>query len=265
VLVEELESLIENPVAKFQFPDAKSFRELVDTLAKIMDEVRFTITQDGIKAVGMDASKTALIDIFMSRESFLEYEVSEEREEVYMGLQLSSLSNMLKKGKKGEPITFIVSDDRVLIRIDSAVVKKFLVPNIEVFVDVPGEISLEFDVEASVISDSLKKALRDVEIIGDIVEFEATEDSLIIRARGEGARAQTIFSRDSVALTYLEVKNPSRSAYEVSYLKNVLNLTKIADSVDIRFSTDKPLELLFKSPTAGGEAKIRYLLAPMSF
>jgi len=263
-LVETLESQIEGVVARFQFPDAKSMRELVDTLAKLMEEARFTIKQDGIRVIGMDSSKLALIDIYMPREAFLEYEVAEDRDEVYLGVNLSSLSQMMKKGKKGEPVTFLVSDDRVLIRVDSVVVKKFLVPNIEVLLDVPEEIKLEFDVEASVISDSLKKALRDVEIVGDIVEFEATEEALIIKARGEGARARTIFSRDSAALTFLDVKVPSKSAYDLSYLKNVLNLTKIADAVEIRFSTDKPLELVFKTP-GPGELTVRYLLAPTTF
>ncbi len=258
-----LEQEIENPVAKFQFADAKSFREIVESLAKIMDEIRFTVTQEGVKAIGMDASKLALIELFFSRDSFLDFYLSEDREEAYLGLQLSSLASMLKKSKKGEPLTFTASDDRVLIVIDSTVVKKFLVPNIEVILDIPGEIKLEFDVEASVTSDPLKKALRDVEVIGDVAEFEANEDALIIKARGEGARARTVFSRDSAALTYLEVKQPSRSAYEVSYLKNVLNLTKIADVVDIKFSTDKPLEMVFRLP-APGEAWVRYLLAPMS-
>ncbi len=262
-MVVDLEQQIEGVVARFQYPDAKSFRELVESLAKIMDEVRFTITQDGIRAVGMDASRMALIEVFMSRDTFLEYELAEDREEAYLGLQLQSLVAMLKKGKKGEPVTFLVADDRVLIRIDSGIVKKFLVPNIEVLVEAPEEIKLDFDVEAMVISDSLKKALRDVEVVGDVVEFEATEDSLIIRAKGEGARAQTIFSRDSAALTMLDVKTPSKSAYEVSYLKNVLNLTKIADTVEIRFSTDKPLELVFRAP-GPGEARVRYLLAPLT-
>ena len=262
-MVQELESAIEGVVARFQYPDARTLRDVVDTLSKIMDEVRFTITNDGIRAVGMDSSKTALIEVYFGRDAFLEYEVAEDREEVYLGMQLSSLSSMLKKGKKGEGVLFMVSDDRVLIRIDSAIVKKFLVPNIEVMIDVPGEINLDFSVEASVLSDALKKALRDVEIVGNIVEFEATEDSLIIRARGEGARARTVFTRDSAALSYMEVKEPSRAAYDVAYLKNVLNLTRIADSVDIRFSTDRPIELVFRAPGAG-EARVRYLLAPFT-
>ncbi len=259
----ELEGELRDIAARFQFPDAKSFRELVDTLAKFMEEARFVVTEDGIRVVGMDASKIALIDVYMPRDAFLEYEIVEGKDEVYLGVNLTSLSQMLKKGKKGEPVAFIVSEDRVLVKVDSAVVKKFLVPNIEVFVDVPSEIRLEFDVEASVISDSLKKALKDVEIVGDVVEFEATQEALIIKSRGEGTRARTVFSKDSAALTYLEVRTPSKSAYDISYLKNILNLTKIADAVDVKFSTDKPLELVFKTP-GPGELTVRYLLAPVS-
>jgi proliferating cell nuclear antigen len=255
-----LEEEISGVIAKFQYPDAKSFRELIEALAKILDEARFTITRDGIRVVGMDVSKTALIEITIPYEAFLEYEISEDREEVYLGVHLGSLASMLKKGKKGEPVTFLVAEDRVLVKVDSSIVKKFLVPNIEVLLDVPGEIKLDFNVEASVVSDALKKALRDVEVVGDIVEFEATEERLVIRAKGEGrSRAETIFTTDSVALTYLDVKEPSSSAYDVQYLKNVLNLTKIAESVDIKFSTDKPLELVFKSPEG---SRVRYLLAP---
>ncbi len=255
-----LENEIDNVVARLQYPDARSFKELVEVLGKIIDEARFTITREHVRVVGMDASKTALIEVMIPYESFIEYELAEDREEIYMGVHLGSLANMLKKGKKGETLTFLVSDDKILVKIESSIEKKFLVPNIEVLVDVPSEIKLDFEVEASVISDALKKALRDVEIVGDIVEFEATEESLIIRARGEGrSRAETVFSRDSAALTYLEVKQPAKSAYDVIYLKNILNLTKIAESVDVKFSTEKPLELVFKSPEG---SRVRYLVAP---
>ena len=63
----------------------------------------------------------------------------------------------------------------------------------------------------------------------------------------------------SSALLYLEIRKPSVSVYDVSYIKNVLNLTKIAESVEIRFSSERPLELVFKSPDG---SRVRYLLAP---
>jgi len=252
---------LEGIVATFRYPDAKSFREFVEALRKILDEARFDIKPEGVRVAGMDPAKVAFIEVWMPRDAFLEYEVDESRESIYMGVRLESLANALKKGKKGEPVLFRVTDDKVFMQIDSIVVKRFLMPNIEVFLDIPENLSLEHDVEATVIADVVKKAIRDVEIVGRDVEFEASEGRLVIRAKGESRTKIEAVLQEGVssALLYLEVRNPSVSAYDVSYLKNVLNLTKIAESVDIKFSSEKPLEMVFKSPEG---SRVRYLLAP---
>jgi len=260
-LAQTLESEIEGVVATLRYPDAKSLREFIEALSKILDEARFDITQGGVKVAGMDPAKVAFIEVWMPRESFLEYDLDESRESIYMGVRLESLASALKKGKKGEPVLFRVSDDKVYVQVDSVVVKRFLMPNIEVFIDLPENITLEHDVEASVIAEVLKKAVKDVEIVGKEVEFEANDGKLVIRAKGEArSRVEAVLQEGvSSALLYLEIRKPSVSVYDVSYIKNVLNLTKIAESVEIRFSSERPLELVFKSPDG---SRVRYLLAP---
>jgi proliferating cell nuclear antigen len=173
-----LGSELEGVVATFRYPDAKSFREFVEALRKILDEARFDIKPEGIRVAGMDPAKVAFIEVWMPRDAFLEYEVEESREQAYMGTRLESLANALKKGKKGEPILFKVSDDKVFMQIDSVIVKRFLMPNIEVFIDVPENLELEHDVEASVIADVVKKAIRDVEIVGRDVSLRPVRAGL---------------------------------------------------------------------------------------
>ncbi|MCE4601408.1 MAG: DNA polymerase sliding clamp [Desulfurococcales archaeon] len=260
-MAETLEASIEDVVATLRYPDSKSFREFVEALSKILDEARFEIGRDGVRVAGMDPAKIAYIEIWMPQDSFLEYSIDETRESVYMGVRLESLVNALKKGKKGESVLFKVSDDKIFIQVESAVVKRFLLPNIEVFIDVPENLTLEHDVEASVIAEAVKRAIKDVEVVGKDVEFEAEEGKLVIRAKAETrARVEAVLQEGvSSALLFLEVRKPSVSVYEVSYLKNVLNLTKIAEAVDIKFSSERPLEMVFKSPDG---SRVRYLLAP---
>jgi len=82
----------------------------------------------------------------------------------------------------------------------------------------------------------------------------------VIRAKGGSrARAETVLAEGSSALLFLEIRNPATSLYDVAYLKNVLNLTKVADTVEIKFSSGKPLELVFRSPEG---SQVRYILAP---
>ncbi len=256
-----LAEALEGVVVEFRYPDAKSFREFVEALSKILDEARFDVTSDGIRVVGMDPAKIAYMEVSIPS-SILELEFKEDRDVVYMGVNLETFASILKKGKKGEPLLFRVADDKIYVEIESVVVKRFLIPNIEVIIDAPERIELEHSVEATVISDVIKKAIKDIEIVGDVVEIQADEDRLIFRAKGgEGrAKVETVLQRDiSTALLFLEVAEPSTSLYDVSYLKNVLNLTRVADSVDIKFSSGKPLEMVFKTPEG---SQVRYILAP---
>ncbi len=255
--VETLEEKISEPRAKMRFPDAKVLRAMIESLGKILEEARFTITQDGVRVVGMDPGKMALIEVVMPSEAFLEYEVEGE---VEMGVHLGSLVNMLKRGRKNDTVLFLVSDDRVLVRIDAATIKRYLVPNIEVVTDVPEEIRLEHDVEASVISDVIQRAVKDAEVVGSAIIMEAEDDTLKFKSQGEGARRVEVrLTSESASLLYINVKNPATSAYDLQYLKNVLSLAKVAEAVDIKFSSDKPLELVFRSPEG---SRIRMLLAP---
>ncbi len=248
---------IQEPVARLKYPDAKVLKTVVDALAKIVDEAIFKVSEDGVRVSGMDPAKISMIVLDFPREAFLEYDVSEP---IDIGFSMESLKNVLKRGKKGDTVDILATQDKVLIVIEGGIVKRYLLPNLEILSDIPEDIKLEFDVEAVILGDALKKALKDVETIGDIIEFEASEDALIIRGKGDSrSRVEARFTRDTTALIDLDVKNPASSAYDVAYLKNVVNLTGIADTIEVKFSQDKPLMLVFRSPEG---SRVLYLLAP---
>ncbi len=252
-----LEESIGEPKARLRFPDARVLRQMMESLGKILEEARFTITEEGVRVLGMDPAKMALMEVVMPRDAFLEYEVEGE---VEMGLNLESFINMIKRGRKGDTVLLLVTDDKVLVRIDAGVVKRYLLPNIEVVTEVPGELQLEHDVEASVIADVIQKAVKDAEIVSNVLIVEAEDDTLKFKARGEGARSVEVrLTSESSSLLYLDVHNPAASAYDLQYLKNALSLAKVAEAVDVKFSSDKPLELVFKSPEG---SRVRLFLAP---
>ncbi len=252
-LVEE----IQEPVARLKYPDAKVLKTVIDALAKIVDEALFKVSESGVKVSGMDPAKISMIVLDFPRESFLEYEVNEP---IDIGFSMESLKNVLKRGKKGDTVDVMATQDKVLIVIESGIVKRYLLPNLEILSDMPEDINLEFDVEALIMSDAFKKTLKDAETVGDVIEFEATEDALILRGKGDGrSRVEAKFTRDTTALIDLDVKNPATSAYDISYLKNVVNLTGIADTIEVKFSQDRPLMLVFRSPEG---SRVLYLLAP---
>jgi proliferating cell nuclear antigen len=247
--------------AMFRY-EAKVFKEMVDGVSKILDEGVVVITSEGLTLRGMDPARVALIEIEVPAASLLEFDLVEGVDRVEMGVNIETLVSVVKKSKKGDQLEVRVKDDRILFKVEGVVVKRYLLPNLEVAAELPEEVKLEHDARATVIADVVKKALKDAELVGDIVEFEATEEFFAIRGVGEArSRMEARLTPDMPALLSLEVTSPATSRYDIGYLKKVLNLTKIAESIDIGFSSDKPLEIVFKSPDG---SKVRYILAPAS-
>jgi len=243
--------------ARISYPDARSFQNLLDALAKIVDEVSMKITRDGVRIVALDPAHVALIDVNLPPDTFLEYDVPDE--EVRAGVNLSTVLKIVKRGKKGDKLEIVVEEDKVRWSIEGATIKRYTLLNLDVPEPEVPEASLEFNARISMIVDPLRNALRDAEVVGDTVEFEAPDDTVFI-IRGVGAaRTETKIPSDSPAVVEYEVKEASKSQYSIDYLKNILSLTKVADTVVLEFSSDMPLRLQFKLP-AGGE--VTYLLAP---
>ncbi len=246
------------PKARLSYPDAKSFYNILDALAKLVDEVNMVITNEGVKAVALDPAHVALITIELPPESFIEYSI-EEGDRVELGFNVANTAKIIKRGKKGDKLDIEVTDEYVRWSIVGATIKRYKVLNLEVPVPEIPETSLEFKIRVAMIVDPFKNALKDAEAVGDTVVLEAPdEDTLIIRGEGV-AVAEARIKRDTPAVVEFEVKEPGKSVYSIDYLKHVLSLTKVADTIVIEFSQDMPLRLQFQLPAGG---RVTYLLAP---
>jgi len=251
----EFESQLGEVKAKLKYPSATTLATLVDSLSELLEEASFTITKEGVKAAGMDPAKVAYIEVTIPYANFLEYEVPEES--VNLGANLSALSRALSRVKKTDVVTLEVSPSNLLVRVEGQTIREYLLPNLEVSSEVP-EIKLEHTAHVKILSDPFKRALSDAGEFGDVVELEATENMFAVRAASE-KRVEAKFLSGSASLVAIEVNERTTSRYDFNYLDKVLAMAKVADAVDVQFSTDRPLELKFESP---GGMSVRYVLAP---
>ncbi len=245
--------------AHIAYPDAKAFRTIMEALAKIVDEVAMHVSQEEFRIKAIDPAHIALIEIHLPSTSFIEYELETDMGEVVGGISIANLFKVIKRAKKGEKLDIDITDDNIVLTITSSAVKRYTFKNIEVSEPEIPEAVMEFKVRALLIADTLKNALKDAEAVGDTLEIEApSEEELILRGKGAGFTETKIVS-GSPALLELEVKEASKSAYSVEYLKHVVALTKIADTIQLEYSSQMPIRLQFNLP---GEGKVIYLLAP---
>ncbi len=241
--------------AHVAYPDAKSFSTMIESLAKIVDEIAINVNSERLAIRAIDPAQVALIEVHLPSEAFLEFEVEEE---VTGGVNIANALKLIKRSKKGDKLEIDIDEEYVIFKIMGATLKRFKFRNLAVSPPEIPELGLEFNVHAVILSDVLKHALKDAETVGDTAEFDAREDMLIIRGKG-ASTTETKIAGGTSALIELEIKEPSKSAYSIEYLKHILALTKIADAVTVEFSSTMPLKLEFPLPAGG---KVMYLLAP---
>jgi len=75
-------------VTRIVLPEAKLFKEVIDAIGNIADEVALLLTLDGLNIKALDVDQSSLIDVSLPKDMFLEYDVGEE---VSIGVSINNL------------------------------------------------------------------------------------------------------------------------------------------------------------------------------
>ncbi|MEM4595783.1 MAG: DNA polymerase sliding clamp [Desulfurococcaceae archaeon] len=237
-------------------PEAKLFKEIVEAIGNIAEEVALNLTPEGLKLSAFDVDQSSLFMVNFPPEMFIEYDVGEP---VKIGVSVSNLKKILKHIKKGENLVIEPEGDYVKFTIGAGAVatSMYRFRNLDVPVQEISELELNFTVTAKLMAQALKRVIEDIEATGGNTEFSADENALVIRAVGAG-RLEAKFTKGSLALISFELQEPAKATYDTAKLVNILAAAKVSDTVTIQFANKMPLKAEF----IVGPGKIVYLLAP---
>lgn len=237
-------------------PEAKLFKELIDAVGNVAEEVALNFTPDGFKLVALDVDQSSLLTVDFPRDMFLEFNVEEP---VRIGIAVNNLKKILKFIKKGENLVVDLSEDYVKFTIGAGAVasRTYKFRNLDVPVPEISGFELNFTVTAKIMAQALRKVIEDIETAGGNTEFSADSNALVIRAVGAG-KLEAKFTLGSLALLSLDVVEPAGAVYDTSKLVNILNISKVSDVVTLQFANKMPLRAEF----IVGSGRVEYLLAP---
>ncbi|MEM0046796.1 MAG: proliferating cell nuclear antigen (pcna) [Fervidicoccaceae archaeon] len=239
-----------------EYPEAAVFKNLFEAISKLLEEVRISFSEEGMKIKAMDPSNVALIDVSFTQDSFSEYQVENP---MSVGLSLSTVLKVMKRARRGDRLEIEADEENVLMRLISSSRREYRLRNIEVASQEIPELNLSFTVKVRLLSEPLKVILKDAELAGSSAVFEATEDGKLLIYSEERGKYRTEITKDSSSVLELTVKERAKSSYDILYLSNILSLTKVSDSLSLEFSSQAPLKMEFE---VMGKGKIVYFLAP---
>jgi proliferating cell nuclear antigen len=205
----------------------------------------------------MDASHVSLLDISWKRDGFLEYECNEG--EVTFGVRIDELLKLLKRIEKDTQVDISIADGEMQITASEGKrtrnYKLKLLDASKAETPVP---KLSFNTRVTILYDALVDALKDIDVITNVVEIHANEAMIKFYGKGDAGDAEVVYWKDeNTSIEMLNVKE-SITTYSLEYLLQMLNAVN-ADNVILEYSSKLPLRLQFLLPF---RCDMQYYLAP---
>ncbi|MEM4717563.1 MAG: DNA polymerase sliding clamp [Desulfurococcaceae archaeon] len=246
---------------RLRFREVSVWKYSMVAISKIIEEAVVKIDDEGVRLRAIDPSGVALVDFFIPRNAFYEYEITEETS---IGLNMDEFAKILRRARRGDELLLnIPAPGRVEIGFEGKGSRRFIIPTIELSYQEIPEISFEESFRCKLLPKLFKDITRELESISDTIELHgpAGENTLVIRAESELAEAEVVLSSSSGALLEYESTGEARSKYTVDYISDIVVASQAAEILSLGLGIETPLRLTYELPEGG---RLQFYVAPRS-
>lgn len=248
---------------RIKHDNSRILKGIVETLASIIDETEFLVTPDDFTITAMDQSRICLLKLSIKKEDFDEYECNEDAK---IGLNLNDLEKILKRSSTADSIelNFNKADQKIEIKFqkeDSTKVRTFSLSLLDIDMEeIPMEslLKIEYPSKWMIDPDLVAEAIKDAEIYSEILNVKA-EQGKGLTFNSSGTIGEMRYELDEGDLIGANLNEIQTGSYSLTFLKAILKIASITDTLEMSLRTDHPLNLNFKLLEGG---ILNYFLAP---
>jgi len=233
---------------------ADTLKGLVNVISTLIDEVKFTVTPEGMSLKAVDPAHVAMIELNMGAKAFVSYEA----DELALGLDLDKVKEVLKLSSAGDVISMEHDEEhgRLIFKVGNITRRMNLVDTSSITdVKVP-----QLDLTASIVVpiSELQRGIKASETISDHIALIANPDYFELLCEGDTDSAD--LRLDRAQLLSLETDVQVSSMFPLDYFANLVKAVPSDMKVRIDLDNDYPVKLIFD--LADGNGTVMYLLAP---
>lgn len=233
---------------------SETLKGLVNIVSTLIDEVKFTIDQEGMSLKAVDPAHVAMIELNVGSKAFESYSASETE----IGLDLDKVKSVLKLAGPGDKITMEQDETqgRLVFKIGNITRRMNLVDTSSMSDAKVPQLTLSSKIGISI--DQLQKGIRAAESISDHISLKADPEGFELSCEGDTDYVSLRVDKEDLAR--LDVVTHVCSLFPLDYFSNLVKAVPAGTEVTIELDNDYPVRMLFGF--AGGEADVCYFLAP---
>ena len=235
------------------------WRAVAAAVKTLVEEATFDATSEGIKFRAMDPSHVALVDLDWPVAAWTAYECDKPFK---FSVRVEDLTKLINRADAKDSIEIgSGEDDSISVKFSNGYKREFNIHLIESTASSAPLPKLEFETKATITKTVLEKILGDVSVVSDQVTILATKEKLTFSGKSDVGKAEISLAKNDADVLALQSNAESKATYSIDYVSGILKaLSAVADTVELEYSTKKPLRLMLKLNDQG--AKMWYFLAP---
>lgn len=229
---------------KLVLSDVELLKLPIKTISELIDEGIFTVNSDGFQFLAADRAMVAMVEFKLLPTAFDEFEVDKEYE---LGLNIENFADILNRASKKDKVILELENKKLNIIFEGRVKRKFEVPLLDISrEELPDVSQLEFSSKVEVSTEIIEEAVKDIDLVAESLVFEVNNDKFLIYGGGEGTSSIIEINKNDPDIYNFEADSNVKSRYPLDYIKKIMNISSLVDTLTIEIGNDYPCRISSK-------------------
>ena len=235
------------------------WKAIAAAVKTLVEEATFEANSEGLRFRAMDPSHVALVDLTLPNSSWQAYQCDKPWK---FSIRVEDLVKLVSRADAKDSLEMKeTEEDAILFTFQNGYRREFTIHLIESTAASAPLPKLEFETKASLTKTILDKILGDMNVVSDQVTIQASKDKIEFDGKSDVGRASVALAKNDADVLKLESTADSKATYSIEYINSIIRaLGSVADTVELEFSSKKPLLLTFTLNSQG--AHLQFFLAP---
>ena len=233
---------------------AETLKGLINVISTMIDEVKFTISSDGMSLKAVDPSHVAMIEVSINKAAFESYDADDTE----LGIDVDKIKDVLKLSAIGDIITMEQDSEhgRLIFKVGNVTRRMNMLDTSSMSDPKVPQLDLSATIELSALE--FQKGIKASDTISDHISFSAEGDKFEMFCEGDTDTVSLALDKSSL----VSIRAPSKaySSFPLEYLNNLMKAISSDTVIKIELDNDMPTKISFN--LADGNGVVKYLLAP---